>query len=410
MNYYRYKLMESNGEVISGIIRLPYKDVISAMSYLEREDNTAIYVKKLGSAASFFFKLTTLRIRKVTRSFQAEFLGNVSLMLSSGMTLTTALEEAASSSERPDFENDIRDIILNIQGGATFSEAAEKYRYIFPETVIYLLRLGEETGKLDRMLMDASEHLKRIQKILSDTKQALLYPCFVFISMGAGLLFWFYYVVPKIVGLFKEMDVSLPPLTVFLLRLSSFVENHILSIILGLAVVIFSVVLAYKSSRGIRKATDAVLLRLPISGTIISASNMAFITEYFSLLLNVGIDILQSMNILKASMKNEVYKETLAEVNEGLARGDGVAESFRRALIFPSFVVRMINVGEQSGTLPEQLTHIAEDYRNKLSLVVATIGKMIEPLVLVLAGAMFAVIIVGLFLPVYDLVSQVSGR
>ena len=109
MNYYRYKLMESNGEVISGIIRLPYKDVISAMSYLEREDNTAIYVKKLGSAASLFFKLTTLRIRKVTRSFQAEFLGNVSLMLSSGMTLTTALEEAASSSERPDFENDIRD-------------------------------------------------------------------------------------------------------------------------------------------------------------------------------------------------------------------------------------------------------------------------------------------------------------
>jgi type II secretory pathway component PulF len=410
MNYYRYKLMESNGEVISGIIRLPYKDVISAMSYLEREDNTAIYVKKLGSAASFFFKLTTLRIRKVTRSFQAEFLGNVSLMLSSGMTLTTALEEAASSSERPDFENDIKDIILNIQGGATFSEAAERYRYIFPETVIYLLRLGEETGKLDRMLMDASEHLKRIQKILSDTKQALLYPCFVFISMGAGLLFWFYYVVPKIVGLFKEMDVSLPPLTVFLLRLSAFVQNNILSIILGLAVVIFSVVMAYKNSLRARKAFDALLLALPISGTIISASNMAFITEYFSLLLNVGIDILQSMNILKASMKNEVYKETLTEVNEGLARGDGVAESFRRALIFPSFVVRMINVGEQSGTLPEQLTHIAEDYRNKLSLVVATIGKMIEPLVLVLAGAMFAVIIVGLFLPVYDLVSQVSGR
>lgn len=410
MNYYRYKLMESTGEIISGIIRLPYKDVISAMSYLEREDNTAIYVKKLGCVASLFFKLTTLRIRKVTRSFQAEFLGNVSLMLGSGMPLTTALEEAASSSERPDFESDIQDMILNIQGGATFSEAAEKYRYIFPETVIYLLRLGEETGKLDRMLMDASDHLKRIQKILSDTKQALLYPCFVFVSMGAGLLFWFYYVVPKIVGLFKEMDVSLPPLTVFLLRLSTFVQNHVLSIILGLAVVIFSIVLGYKGSRRIRKASDAMLLRLPISGTIISASNMAFITEYFSLLLNVGIDILQSMNLLKASIKNEVYKEKLAEVNEGLTRGDGVAESFRRVLIFPSFVVRMINVGEQSGTLPEQLSHIAGDYRNKLSLVVATIGKMIEPIVLVVAGAMFAIIVIGLFLPVYDLVSEVSGR
>jgi general secretion pathway protein F/type IV pilus assembly protein PilC len=100
----------------------------------------------------------------------------------------------------------------------------------------------------------------------------------------------------------------------------------------------------------------------------------------------------------------------LAEVREELATGKGVSASFRRALIFPSFVVRMMNVGEQSGTLPEQLSHIAENYRNKLAIIVATIGKTIEPVVLVVAGAMFAVIIGGLFLPVYDLVSKVSGR
>jgi len=216
--------------------------------------------------------------------------------------------------------------------------------------------------------------------------------------------------VPKIVGLFKEMDVALPPLTVFILRLSAFVQGHIVSMILGLAALILTFRLAYKGNRRIRKATDALLLQLPLSGTIVSASAMAFITEYFSLLLNVGIDILQSMNILKDSIKNEVYREKLAEVREELATGKGVSESFRRAPIFPSFVVRMMNVGEQSGTLPEQLSHIAENYRNKLAIIVATIGKTIEPVVLVVAGAMFAVIIGGLFLPVYDLVSQVSGR
>ncbi len=411
MSYFRYKLMEPTGRISSGVISLPYKDVLSAVTHLERGENTSIYVKKLGPVASFIFQLLSLRFRKrVPRSFQAEFLSNISMMLRSGMTLTTAMEEAASTSERPDFESDINDMITNIQGGATFSEAAGRYRYIFPKTVIYLIRMGEETGRLDEMLQDASEHLKRIQNIISDTKQALLYPSFVFIAMGAGLIFWFYYVVPKILSLFKEMDVTLPSLTVFLLKISEFIQNHFLSMVLGLALAIFIVVTAYKENRKVKRTTDALLLKLPISSTIISASTMAFITEYFSLLIKAGIDILQSMTILKESIKNEIYREKLGEVRENLARGEGIADSFRSVLIFPLFVIRMINVGELSGTLPEQLSYIAEDYRNKLTVLVATIGKMIEPIVLVVAGAMFAIIIAGLFLPIYDLVSRVSGR
>lgn len=403
--------MEPTGRISSGVISLPYKDVLSAVTHLERGENTSIYVKKLSPVASFIFQLLSLRFRKrVPRSFQAEFLSNISMMLRSGMTLITAMEEAASTSERPDFESDINDMITNIQGGATFSEAAGRYRYIFPKTVIYLIRMGEETGRLDEMLQDASEHLKRIQNIISDTKQALLYPSFVFIAMGAGLIFWFYYVVPKILSLFKEMDVTLPSLTVFLLKISEFIQNHFLSMVLGLALAIFIVVTGYKENRKVKRTTDALLLKLPISSTIISASTMAFITEYFSLLIKAGIDILQSMTILKESIKNEIYREKLGEVRENLARGEGIADSFRSVLIFPLFVIRMINVGELSGTLPEQLSYIAEDYRNKLTVLVATIGKMIEPIVLVVAGAMFAIIIAGLFLPIYDLVSRVGGR
>jgi len=403
--------MELTGQITSGVISLPYKDVMSATLHLERGDNTTIYVKRLGIVASFLFRLVSMRLRRsVPRTFQAEFFSNISLMLRSGMTLITALEEAAGTSGRPDFEGDISDIITNIQGGATFSEAADRYRYIFPKTVIYLIRIGEETGKLDEMLKDASEHLKRVQGIISDTKQALLYPSFVFITMGGGVIFWFYYVVPKILSLFKEMDVTLPTITVLLLKISEFVQNHFLSMILGLALVIVIIVTSYKGNRRVKRTIDALLLKLPLSGTIISASTMAFITEYFSLLIRAGIDILQSMTILKESIKNEVYREKLGEVREGLTRGEGIADSFRATLIFPLFVIRMINIGEVSGTLSDQLAYIAEDYKNKLTVLVATIGKMIEPIVLIIAGAMFAIILIGLFLPIYDLVSRVAGR
>ncbi|MCD6296523.1 MAG: type II secretion system F family protein, partial [Deltaproteobacteria bacterium] len=330
MSYFRYKLIEPSGELSSGIAKFPYREVVSAISHLERDGSTTVYVKKLGRVSSFVLELGTLRLRKkLPRPFQAEFFNNLSIMLRSGMNLNTALEEAAGTTGRRDFEADMRDIIMNIQGGASFSEAAERYTYIFPKTVLHLIRLGEETGKLDRTLMDASEHIKRIQSIVSDTKQALLYPSFVFVAMGGGLLFWFYYVVPKIVSLFKEMDVTLPALTVFLLQVSDFVQTNILGIILGIVLCIFFIIFAYKGSRQFRKLTDALLLKLPISSSISSASALAFISEYFSLLINVGIDIMRSMDILQDSVKNEVYRERLSEVKSGLTRGEGIADSFR---------------------------------------------------------------------------------
>lgn len=410
MNYFRYKLIAPTGEVFSGIVKLPYKDVMSAISHLERDGSITIFVKKLGRAFSFIFKFGAFRLRKkLSRTAQAELLSNISLMLRAGVPLTTALEETAASLDIPEVTIDLNDMITSIQGGATFSEAADRYRHIFPETVIYLIRIGEETGKLDEMLKDASEHLKRIQSIVSDTKQALLYPAFVFVTMGAGFLFWFYYVVPKILTLFKEMDASLPPLTVFVMNVSYFVQDYFLHILFGLALTVVTVTSAYKGSRQFRKIIDGLLLKLPLSGTIISASVLAFITEYFSLLIRVGIDILQSVSILKESIKNEIYREKLGEVRESLTRGEGISDSFKSAVIFPSFVTRMIGIGEMSGTLSDQLSYIAEEYRNKLSLIVATIGKVLEPIVLIIAGVMFAIIIGALLLPIYDLVGKVGG-
>ena len=409
MAYFRYKLIEPTGKITSGMVNLPYEDETSASFHLERDEGTLVYVKKIGSTASYLIeKLTSLTRRKLTRTLQAEFLSNMAMMMRSGMTLTTAMEEAASGIEVGGFMHDISYMILRIEGGATFSEVAERYNYIFPATITHLLRMGEETGKLDQMLMDAAEHLRRIDSIISDTKQALLYPSMVFIALGAGIVFWFYYVVPKIVGLFEEMDVTLPAITRFLLQISLFVQHYIvlLLLILSAAVILFSV--AYQRNRKVRWAVDSILLRVPVTGTIISASNLAFISEYFSLLLNAGIDIVNTITILRDSIRNEVYRQKLGVVLNGLRRSESIADSFRNAVVFPSFVVRMINVGELSGTLDTQLAHIASNYRNKLSVLVATIGKLIEPVVLVVAGVIFAIILIGLFLPIYDMLGRIS--
>jgi general secretion pathway protein F/type IV pilus assembly protein PilC len=159
----------------------------------------------------------------------------------------------------------------------------------------------------------------------------------------------------------------------------------------------------------VRLLIDRLLLRLPVVGTIFNASALAFITEYFSMLLNAGIDILQTMRILSDSVGNSFYGRKMVEIQDRLATGEGISEAFRNAGLFPRFVVRMLGVGEMSGNLTGQLDYIATEYRRRLSNLVTLIGKMIEPMVLLFAGTIFAVILGALLLPIYDLLSRITS-
>lgn len=410
MNYFRYKLITPEGGIVSGVTKLPYKETISAVNHLERDGSVTLFVARLGSIGQAIFRLADLRPqRRLPRIMAAEILNNIALMLRAGMPLVTALEEASTAEEYPAVTTGFRDMIERIQAGEGFSEAAARHPRIFSQSVLYLIRMGEETGQLEQMLKDASEHLQRVDRIISDTKQALLYPTFVLGAIGGGMVFWFAYVVPKIVGLFKELDVKLPAMTLYLIAVADFFQHYYGHVIISAIVLLLALILLRKKSRSVRKGLDIILLKLPVSKSVVTASNLAFITEYFAMLFNAGIDILQCLRILKESVSNEVYRDKLAEVGKTVELGDGIAAGFKQALIFPGFVVRMISVGESSGTLSDQLTYIAEQYRHKLSVIVATIGKSIEPLILLIAGAIFAVIIIGLFLPIYDLVSRVAG-
>lgn len=408
MKYFRYKTITVSGAVSSGIVMLPYRDTMSVFVYLEREGNTVVYVKALGLVFSIFYNLFSLiRYKKLNRSDQAALLNNMSVMLRSGVSLITALENTANTAQSSKAANDIKNIIANLRYGASFSETAEKNSQIFPESALYLIRIGEETGKMAEMLKKASEHLKRIQGIVSDTKQALIYPAFAFLAIAGSVFFWFYVVVPNIMEIFQEMNVDLPDITLFLLNISQFLQDHFVFMISTITITVFTVAVLRVKSRLFRLATDSMLLKLPVVGTIISVSNMAYISEYLSLLIGSGINLLKSVSILKDSVKNEVFRSKLEVINQNLKRDRSIANSFEKASVFDTYVIQMISIGEISGNLTDQLLYVAEEYNNRLSLAVATAGKMLEPVVLVIGGTIFAIIIGGLLLPIYDLLGQI---
>jgi general secretion pathway protein F/type IV pilus assembly protein PilC len=302
------------------------------------------------------------------------------------------------------------DLGLCIETGMRLADATDRHKDVFPDAVRHVIRIGEETGNLDRTLMDAADHLARVHQIRADTKKSLIYPCFVVAAILGATAFWVYYVIPAVADLFLHLNVELPRITLFVLSAVEFLEHNLRAMLVMASLGVASLFLCFRLVPWFPKHFHRLLTVLPVTGKIVRASNLAFIAEYFSLLISSGIDVLRSLEILQSSVYNQVYKERLGAIRKGLLRGNTLTQEFGRAQVFPSFVVRMINVGEQSGNLAEQLQYVAADYRRRLDNTIDRISEIMKPVAILVVGAFFVFIVVALFLPIYYLVGEISAR
>lgn len=409
MNYFRYKVLRTDGRVMGGVVQLPLFSEPDAREYFERRGGTVVSVSQVSGFVGWLLEHAEQRVgRKVKRDDLIEILNNLSIMLRSGIPILTALSEAVTLSENRALIRTVEHIQLSIEAGLNFSEAVDQHQKVFPETVRYLIRIGEETGNLDRTLKDAAAHLERLRQIRSDTSRSMIYPALVLATTIAAALFWIFYVVPGIEDMFRQMQLALPAITIWMLDATSFLQRYALSIGGILVIVVAACMIAVNNSRQARWIYHNILLSLPVTGRITQASGLAFIAEYFSLFSSSGVDILRSLKTLEGTVPNEVYRRKMTFIREGLERGGSLSEEFKHARVFPSFVVRMIGIGEQSGNLSEQLQYIADEYRRRLSNIVDNIGEIIKPLAMLVVGGFFILIVIGLFLPVYELIGKVG--
>jgi len=411
MSFFRYKMIRTDGQVLSGIMELPFNAVAAAHEYLEQRGLTVITIDRISEFVGRIHHLIDVYLRRrVRREELVEFLRNMGIMLRSGVPIQTTLEDATAHSENRFLIRVAEDVRLGIEAGLHFADAADQHRDIFPDTVRHLIRIGEETGNLDRTLMDAADHLDRMHQINTDTKKSLIYPGFVFAGLLGTTVFWVYYVIPSVADLFRNMNVKLPEITLFVLSAVQYLEQNLLFIVTLLGAIILIIFLCVNFVPWVRLRFHRLLMVMPITGKIVRASNLAFIAEYFSLFTSSGVDILRSLEILQQSITNEVYRQKITSIREGLIRGNTLTEEFGRSNVFPSFVVRMINVGELSGNLAEQLQYVATDYRRRLNDIVERIAEIMKPVAILIVGAFFVFIVIALFLPIYYLVGQISTR
>lgn len=411
MHTYWYHLLLPDGSSKRGLIRLAVERDFSARIWLERQhDAVVLALQRLPNwaAGTQEFLLRPFR-ESVSHEDLAGFLRDLALMVGAGVPILEALRTIEAEGEMGEQRRLVglsKSLLDDLNAGAAVSEAFARHSDVFPETVRNLVAIGEKSGTLDKMLLEGSSHIERLMRINQDIRTALIYPAFVFSTIFAVALFWIYYVVPNMAQLFKQLHAKLPPVTLLLVTFADWMTRYVFVALAIVVTLVVAFILAKKHLPGVRPFLYNLGHKVPIVRTLLRSSGLAHLTEHLALLIRAGVDVVTSLDILGRATTNAFYQTRILAVRERVARGEHIAPAMRQTGGFPALVTRMVAVGEESGTLDKQLQHLASEYRNRLNSLVASLGEIIKPAIIIVAGGVFLFLIVALLLPIYDLVRQ----
>ena len=403
MNYYFYKAVNIDGSLIDGIVEA--EDQAAAYEDLTARNLRVLVVKKASKIAA---RLRQHFIsRRVKRGDMVECIRNLSVMLTAGIPLLNALEDSIEATENRSLKSALTDAKKEIELGLNFSDALSRQRGIFPDILIRLVKVGESTGRLDKSLTDVADHLQRIEDLSQAIKRSLFYPVFAIVTTTGAMIFWFVYVLPKIMNVIQEMGVELPLITRALMVGSNAISTY-WYVIIGIVILCVIAIQIMRTREKTRYYYDYMLLKLPIVKLIVYNKLLALFAEQMRILIVAGLTIDRTLDIVAGVIDNLVFRRALVAVRENVLLGSRISDTLKDHNIFPPMVTRMVNAGEKSGNIDTQFSFLSGYYIKRLDDISAKLGKMIEPILLSIVGLVFILILMAVLLPVYDLVSKVG--
>ncbi|MBZ0155957.1 MAG: type II secretion system F family protein [Alphaproteobacteria bacterium] len=403
MSYFAYKAVDPEGVQIRGVEE--GEDVDAVYESLAAR---GLYILSVKRASRILVDLgRSLKARRVKRPDIIEFANNLAVMLKAGLPLLTALGDIADTTGNKYLKSALFGTKRMVEMGMSFSEAVYLHREIFPDIFTRLVKVGEETGQLGRSLSDVAEHLQKMEDLAQAIKRALMYPVFAIVTTMGAMLFWLAYVLPKIMNTMKEMGVKLPLITRMLLKVSAFTQSYwyLIPLFPVAALVIVKLV---QRNQGACYYIDMIKIKMPIVKLVVYNKLLALFSEQLRILIVAGLTIDRCLEIVGDVIGNEVFKRAIAGVHVSISAGNRIGESLKEHPVFPPLLVRMVDTGEASGNLDEQFAFLSGHYLKKLDDISEKMGKMVEPIVMAVVGALFALIMIGLMLPLYDLISTVG--
>ncbi len=339
------------------------------------------------------------------------FTRQLATLIDSGLPLLRALTVLQKQEHDRALKKAIGNLSEAVQGGSTFSEGLAQHPRIFNDLYVNMVRAGEVGGVLELVLTRLAEFQEKAQKIKNKVVAAMVYPIIVMFLAIVIMAFLLVFIVPRFEQIFKDMlgDKPLPTITLFVIAVSNAVKNH-WAIILGvLFVLVVGLKMLGRTAAG-RVFIDRVKLRAPLFGDLLRKTAISRFSRTLGTLVTSGVPILQALNITRETAGNTVIAGAISQVHDSVKEGESIVQPLEASGAFPPMVISMIDVGEETGQLPEMLLKIAEVYDDEVDNSVAGLTSLLEPIMIVFLAVVVGTIVIALFMPLISIISGLQQQ
>ena len=395
MEKYKYKALNAKGRPIRGVLgAVNENDLFNQLQSANLELVSCTPLSKKKGKSHF---LTRVKIRDLIALFL-----HLDQMDGAGVPLLDALADIRDTTENTALRDAISEIHRDVMEGSQLSEAMDKHPRIFTNLYVSLVASGEETGKMSSSYRQLIKYLKWVDAMQARVRKATRYPMILCVVVIGAVTIMMGHVVPQIVEFIRNMEFELPFATTSLIATSDFFQAYWLYVLLTPIILVATILALRKSSEGIAYRIDRMLIEAPVMGPLIRKINIARFCQTFAALYAAGLPILEAINSAQNTVTNRALLEALDSIQGLIKSGSPLSEAFNGSGEFPSMVIRMLKVGEDSGNLTVVLEQVSEFYTSDVDEEVQKLIAMIEPSLTMVLGGMILWIAVGVFGPIYS--------
>jgi type IV pilus assembly protein PilC len=337
------------------------------------------------------------------------FTRQLATLVDAGLPLLRGLRVLEKQERNRTLKDILGELALSIEGGSTFSEALAQHPKIFNRLFVNMVKAGELGGVLEVVLKRLAEFSEKAQKIKGKVKAAMFYPTAVMIVAVGILVLLMVFVIPKFKEVFAGMGMQLPWFTSFVMGISDIIKDHILPTMGVLAIVVVLFLITINKTKLGRRLWDLFKLKVPVMGPVVSKVSIGRFTRTLGTLVSSGVPILQALTIVKETAGNVIIANAISSVHESVKEGETITAPLEGSGVFPPMVVSMVDVGEQTGALPEMLLRIADNYDEEVDNAVSAMTSLLEPIMIIFLAVIVGSIVIAMFLPLIAMIGNLSG-
>jgi type IV pilus assembly protein PilC len=347
---------------------------------------------------------------KVPAKVLTIFTRQLSTLISAGLPLLRSLRTLGKQEKNPNLRKIMTGLAESVEGGTTFSEALSQHPKAFNKLYVNMVKAGELGGVLEVVLTRLAEFAEKSQRIKGTVTSAMVYPLVV-LTIAVGIVtFLMLFIVPKFEAIFKDMlgGRPLPFITQMVMDLSRFIQGNFLLIAVAITILVFALRFAMRLP-GVAAALDTYTLKIPLFGDMLTKTSVARFSRTLGTLVSSGVPILQALQITRDTAGNLRVSKAVENIHDNVKEGESMVSPMEASGIFPPMVVSMVQVGEETGQLPDMLTKVADVFEEEVDNAVAGLTSMLEPVMIVMLALVVGTIVVALFLPLITIIQDLTG-